>query len=163
MTAKMIHKCPFCKKPAAGLLGQGLPAGRACFTCHEKTMKRYAHVDRREQARLWYAALENMPYMAKQPVRLDPACAPYKEARRGAATALRLCLGYHVYTARGISNAQMATYNAIQRGAVPRGQGRQALLGALAGPHGATLARARLIQLGQADRFKYWPETRGPK
>jgi|SRR5882724_1521150 len=115
---------------------------------------------------LWKAALLNMPAMAiierKEFIInhdngrtlnwIQPAY------RRGPATALRICLGYHVYAANGRSNAQHAVYIAIQRGSAPHGAARQSLLRALAGPYGATLARARLIQLGQADHFKFWPK-----
>ena len=114
---------------------------------------------------LWRAALLNMPAMAiikrKDHIikhahgwTMSWSRASY---RRGSATALRICLGYHLYSARGRSNAASAVYVAIQRGSAPRGAHRQRMLRALAGPHGATLARARLIQLGQANRFKFWP------
>jgi hypothetical protein len=117
---------------------------------------------------LWKAALKNMPAMALVPEKtytwksMDEKTTFMSRQpayRRGPATALRICLGYHVYNKRGRSNAQCAVYIAIQRGAQPRGAHRQRLLRALAGPHGATLARARLIQLGQADRFRHWPKT----
>lgn len=106
----------------------------------------------------WRMALDNMPAMAvyKRPTSylLGASSNPI---RKGAKTALRICLGYHVYSS-GRSNAAATYYNAYHRGAMPRGQGRQNLLRALAGPHGVALARARLIQLGQADRFKIWPK-----
>ena len=114
---------------------------------------------------LWRDALLNMPAMAiiaskeitiarhhTTMVWLRPGY------RRGPATALRICLGYGVYNAQGRSNATSAVYVALQRGSTPRGPTRQAMLRALAGPHGATIARVRLIQLGQAHRFKFWPK-----
>lgn len=105
----------------------------------------------------WIKALRNMPAMA---ICRHPDFPKYTSRvtyRRGSATALRMCMGYQVYSATGRSNAVAANYNAIQRGAKPRGAAKQTMLRALAGPHGATVARARLIQLGQADRFKHWP------
>lgn len=114
---------------------------------------------------LWKAALLNMPAMAiiarkeHTHTRTDNWVINWVQPgyRRGPATALRICLGYQTYSNRGRSNAASAVYVAIQRGSAPRGAARQIMLRALAGPHGATLARARLIQLGQADRFKFWP------
>jgi len=124
------------------------------------------HHDPRIWRAVWRAALLNMPAMA---IIARKEFEIHRENgwtmtwtrpayRRGPPTALRICLGYHVYDRWGRSNAAQACYMAIQRGSAPRGANRQRLLKALAGPHGATLARARLIQLGQADRFKFWPK-----
>lgn len=116
---------------------------------------------------LWKAALLNMPAMAIIPRQervinsaINGMCMTWYRSgyRRGAATALRICLGYHTYSAQGRSNAASAVYVAIRHGSKPRGAARQHLLRVLAGPHGATLARVRLIQLGQAHRFKFWPK-----
>ncbi|SRR6266852_2394997 len=121
----------------------------------------------KEWRELWRDALLNMPAMAIIPRRERIVKSAingltmtwYRSGyHRGAAIALRLCLGYHTYNAQGRSNAAGCIYMAIQRGSAPRGAARQRLLRVLAGPHGATLARARLIQLGQADRFKFWPK-----
>lgn len=116
---------------------------------------------------LWKAALRNMPAMAivsgkecKIVSRVNGFGMAWAQPgyRRGTHVALRICLGYHTYNEQGRSNAASAVYVAIQRGSKPRGAARQAMLRALAGPHGATIARVRLIQLGQAYRFKFWPE-----
>lgn len=114
---------------------------------------------------LWRAALANMPAMAiiaskeRSITRRGTTMVWLRPGyRRGPNVALRICLGYHTYSAQGRSNAASAVYVAIQRGSKPRGAARQAMLRALAGPHGATIARVRLIQLGQAYRFKFWPE-----
>jgi len=113
---------------------------------------------------LWRAALLNMPAMAiieRKEFEITRARGTMNwvrpSYRRGPATALRICLGYHTYDAQGRSNAANTVYVALQRGSKPRGSPRQRLLRALAGPHGATIARVRLIQLGQAHRFKFWP------
>lgn len=120
-----------------------------CDQCYLKLHGGKA-VDRVAQRHLWFVALDNMPAMAV-----------YKQngvlVRRGRAVALRMCLGYRCYSQTGRSNAQAAVYNAMKRAQVPKGQARQNLLRALAGPHGGTVARVRLIQLGQADRFRHWP------
>lgn len=107
---------------------------------------------------LWMAALENMPAMS---INKNPAYPKWSNKltyRRGSPTALRICLGYNVYSGHGQSNAQLCHYVAVQRGSKPRTKARQTLLQALAGPHGPTLARVKLIKLGQASRFKYWPK-----
>src|SRR5882672_1850726 len=115
---------------------------------------------------LWKAALANMPAMAivkNQDINMSHTRGwtiswVKLGYRRGAAVALRLCLGYHTYNAQGRSNAASAIYVAIQRGSPPRGTARKHLLRVLAGPNGATLARVKLIQLGKEKRFKFWPK-----
>jgi len=114
---------------------------------------------------LWRAAMLNMPAMAiierktHKTIRADMVTIMWVRPgyRRGPATALRICLGYNTYNDQGRSNAASAVYVAIKRGSRPRDAARQSMLRALAGPHGATVAHVRLIQLGQADRFKFWP------
>lgn len=110
----------------------------------------------------WKAALENMPWMGHVPSYEQEYPSGFRWAKsecyRGRLTALRLCLGYRVYNSQGRSNAPTAMHTAIARGSCPRGQHRQRLLVALAGRHGAVIARVQLTQRDQAHRFKYWPK-----
>lgn len=107
---------------------------------------------------LWVQALANMPVMSISKNPAYPEFSKKPTYRRGDCTALRMCLGYHIYTSEGHNNASQCVYVAIKRGSKPRGLERQRMLAMLAGQHGPVIARAKLIQLGQADRFKIWPK-----
>lgn len=158
MSSKTLkHKWKHC--------ASGYIRGAGCERCEEIDIWK----------KLWSDALENMPWMFTRPERkvynrdengekyIDKVTGEFSinfiwpPTHNGRFLALRMCLGYNCYTAKGKSHAWKSGPTAMHRGQKPRTAARQQLLKALAGPHGATVARVRLIQLGQAQRFHHWP------
>jgi hypothetical protein len=107
----------------------------------------------------WQNALNNMPKMTR---RLPPK-GRHKEVtvtEFGHYFALARCLDMKISRAklRHHWRTDMQIKFAMSRGYEPRDPTRKAKLLKLAGPHGAVIARIKLINLGRVHLYKVWPK-----